>query len=85
MTATSPAGSTRPCRTSCSQTVAAQRPRCGCVHARSGLDQLTRGLVEWMPRISEEDLEPIMASEPGDTEAARELERMLAELGYDRL
>jgi hypothetical protein len=27
----------------------------------SGLDELTRGLVEWMPKIAEEDLEPITA------------------------
>jgi hypothetical protein len=51
-------------------------------YRKAGLDQLTRGLVEWMPKIPEYDLEPVAVAETRETDnsAVREFERVLAEL-----
>ncbi|MEJ7567445.1 MAG: hypothetical protein WKF41_04185 [Gaiellaceae bacterium] len=52
-------------------------------YKKAGLDELTRGLVEWMPKIPESDLEPVSdgaATSHSDDPAVREFERMLAEL-----
>ena len=59
------------------------------LHGPAGLAELTRGLVEWMPRIREDDLQaidPDAAIEYLDSAAkhdygARELRRMLSERG----
>jgi hypothetical protein len=56
---------------------------------RTGLRELTRGMVEWMPLIPDQDLEPIAGGQAlanlnrviEHDEAAREVNRMVAELG----
>jgi len=49
---------------------------------KTGLDELTGGLVEWMPKAPEEDLAPITSDGVvKDDPAMDEFERMLAELG----
>lgn len=46
-----------------------------------GLNELRRGLVEWMPKVSESDLTDLPAPGPlGEAQASGEFGRMLAEL-----
>jgi hypothetical protein len=57
-------------------------------HGHVGLRQLTHGMVDWMPKVREADLEPIDSDEADaalqraveSDEGAREFQRMLATL-----